>query len=93
MKRNTSSSLASQVGLANAAIPVAGLATAGHWNGVTAGLNWYPISYVRFMGNYTYGAIDNRQFNVPATATSTTNVLSKDSAKVNVFQLRAQIDF
>ena len=93
MKRNTTSSLASQVGLANAAVPTAGIATAGVWNGVTVGLNWYPISYVRFMGNYTYGAINNRQFNVPATATGTTNVLSQADAKVNVFQLRAQLDF
>lgn len=98
MKRNTTSSLASQVGLANAAIPVAGLATAGHWNGITAGLNWYPISYVRFMANYTYGVVDNRRFNVPAVAATATApagpaMLSQADAKVNVFQLRAQLDY
>lgn len=92
MKRNTTSTLASQVGLANAAIPTPGIATAGVWNGVTAGLNWYPIGYVRFMGNYTYGAINNRQFNVPAAAGGP-NVRTQADAKVNVFQLRAQLDF
>ena len=98
MKRNGTASLASQVGLANAAIPTAGLATAGHWNGITAGLNWYPISYVRFMANYTYGDIDNRQFRVPAVAATATApagpaMLSQADAKVNVFQLRAQLDY
>ncbi len=98
MKRNTVSSLASQVGLANAAVPTAGLATAGHWNGVTVGLNWYPISYVRFMANYTYGKVDNRQFNVPAVAATATapagpSILSQADANVNVFQLRAQLDY
>ena len=93
MKRNTTATLASQVGLANAAVPTPGIATAGVWNGLTAGLNWYPISYVRFMGNYTYGMINNRQFNVPAAAGGLINVRSQADAKVNVFQLRAQIDF
>ena len=91
MKSN-GSSLAGQVGLANAAVPTLGIGTAGKWEGATIGLNWYPISYVRFMANYTYGDIDNRRFNVPAS-TGGANVASQNDAKVNLFQLRAQLDY
>ena len=92
MKRNPLASLATQYGLANQQAPTAGIGTAGKWEGLTAGLNWYPISFVRFMANYTYGIIDNRQFNVPAVANGPA-VRSQNDAKVSLFQLRAQIDY
>ena len=91
MGRNNAA-LATQYGLANQQVPTAGIGTAGKWEGATVGLNWYPISYVRFMANYTYGVIDNRQFNVPAVANGVP-VRSQNDAKVNLFQLRAQLDY
>jgi len=57
-------------------------ATAGRYNAGTFALNWYPISYVKFAANYTFGSITNRQVG---------NL--KNDAKVNVFQLRSQVDF
>lgn len=86
MKANGVASLATQYGVANAAVPTVGIATAGRWTGGTIGLNWYPISYVRLMGNYTFGSVDNPTYVVGGVRTEA-------DAKVNVFQLRAQIDY
>lgn len=58
------------------------LFTSGRYMAGTVGLNWYPISYVRFMGNYTHGEIINRRVG-PV----------QNDASVDVFQLRSQIDF
>jgi phosphate-selective porin OprO/OprP len=52
---------------------------AGDYQGVTAGLTFYPISYVRFMANYTDGKFDNPVVN--------------SDVDLKQFQLRAQIDF
>jgi phosphate-selective porin OprO/OprP len=55
------------------------LAAAGTYRAVTLGANWYPISYVRFMANYTRGKYDNLG-------------LAND-ADVDLFQLRGQVDW
>lgn len=64
----------------------AGISTAGKFVGGTIGLNWYPISYVRFMANYTHGDVANRDFGPLATR------VNRD-ASVDVFQVRAQLDY
>lgn len=55
------------------------ISAAGEYTGVTAGVNYYPFPYVKFMANYTVGQNDN-----PAAGAD---------VDVNVFQLRAQLDF
>jgi phosphate-selective porin OprO/OprP len=66
--------------LSDAHVPgVAATAPAGEYTGVTLGVNWYPITYVRFMANYTRGDNDN-----PGSASD---------AKTDTFQMRAQFDF
>jgi phosphate-selective porin OprO/OprP len=72
MKANNISALTNQTSLA----------TAGQYLSGTFALNWYPISYVKFALNYTYGEIENRRVG-----------LGKDDATVNVLQARSQIDF
>lgn len=72
MSPNTATALASQPGLA----------TAGTYKGVTAGLNWYPYSNIRFMANVTRAKINNRPI----------GTLEND-ADVTVFQARTQIEF
>ncbi len=52
---------------------------AGKYKGVTAGVTYYPISYVRFMLNYTDAKFDN-----PAVNTD---------VNLKQLQLRAQVDF
>jgi phosphate-selective porin OprO/OprP len=52
---------------------------AGKYNGVTAGITYYPISYVRFMINYTDG-----KFNNP---------VANSDIHLKQLQMRAQIDF
>lgn len=63
-----------------------GVATAGKYTAWTAGLNWYPFSYVRFQANYTKSKNDN-----PTVLTGTNAQLN--DVDVNTFQLRAQFDF
>jgi phosphate-selective porin OprO/OprP len=66
--------------LSDAHVPgVAATARAGEYNGVTLGVNWYPITYVRFMANYTRGDNDN-----PGSAFD---------AETDTFQVRTQYDF
>lgn len=65
----------------------AGITTAGRFFGGTLGFNWYPISYVRFMANYTLATVDNPIYG-PLGPTR----FNRD-ATVNVFQARAQLDF
>ncbi len=72
MSANSATALANQ----------AGLATAGTYNGVTVGLNWYPYNYVRFMANITQAKINNRPI----------GVLEND-ADVTVIQTRMQVEF
>lgn len=72
MSPNSATALANQ----------SGLATAGTYKGVTAGLNWYPYSNVRFMANVTRAKINNRPV----------GTLEND-ADVTVFQARTQIEF
>jgi phosphate-selective porin OprO/OprP len=52
---------------------------AGKYTSWTVGVNYYPISYVRFMANYTKAKQDNP-------------VVGRD-VDVDQFQLRAQLDF
>jgi len=59
-----------------------GLATAGTYNGVTLGLNWYPSSYVRLMANVTQARINNR----PVGSV-------ENDADVTVVQTRLQVEF
>jgi phosphate-selective porin OprO/OprP len=62
---------------------------AGKYTAVTLGVNYYPIPYVRFQANYTMGKIDNPEIG----STATPLVFTTTDAKVNTFQLRAQLDF
>jgi len=55
------------------------LSQAGEYTSWTAGATYYPFSYVRLMANYTQGQNDN-----PGIA---------QDVDVNVFQMRAQLDF
>jgi|GEM_PF-533687 len=55
------------------------IAMAGTYHGYTLGATWSPINYVRFMANFTHGDINNP--------------LTVNDAKVNVFQMRAQLDW
>lgn len=55
------------------------LSQGGEYTSWTAGATYYPFSYVRLMANYTQGEADN-----PGIA---------QDVDVNVFQMRAQIDF
>ena len=82
MSANNTATLASQYGAA------AGIGTAGKYVAGTIGVNWYPISYVRFMANFTHADVDNREFGPLGAATR----INRD-ATVNVFQLRAQLDY
>ena len=52
---------------------------AGEYTAWTVGVNYYPTGYVRFQANYTMGKNDNP-------------VVGRD-VDVNVFQMRAQLDF
>lgn len=52
---------------------------AGKYTGWTLGVNYYPVSYVRFQANYTDGKSDNIGVN--------------QDFDVKQFQLRAQLDF
>lgn len=52
---------------------------AGEYKAWTVGVNYYPTAYVRFQANYTKGENDNP-------------VLGRD-VDVDVFQMRAQLDF
>lgn len=63
------------------AVTAAGLAipTAGTYKAATLGATWYPINFVHFMANYTRGKYQN--------------VGLANDAKVNLFQLRANIDW
>ncbi len=56
----------------------------GEYSAVTIGANWYPISYVRFMANYTMSENDN-----PVIPGSLTN----RDVDVDTLQFRAQFDF
>lgn len=56
-----------------------GPAQAGEYQSVTVGANWRPISYVRFMANFTSARTDN-----PAGGLD---------ADIQTFQTRAQFDF
>ncbi|HEY8615505.1 OprO/OprP family phosphate-selective porin [Phenylobacterium sp.] len=58
---------------------VRGVATAGEYQAVTLGANWYPHPYVRFMANYSVSENDN-----PAVA---------QDVDVKTLQFRAQFDF
>ncbi|PZR32073.1 OprO/OprP family phosphate-selective porin [Caulobacter segnis] len=59
-----------------------GLATAGTYKGLTAGVNWYPYSNVRFMTNVTKAKVNNRRIGT-----------IENDADVTVFQARMQIEF
>lgn len=59
-----------------------GLATAGTYKGLTAGVNWYPYGNVRLMANLTKAKINNRPI----------GTLEND-ADVTVAQARMQIEF
>lgn len=59
-----------------------GLATAGTYKGLTAGLNWYPYSNVRFMANLTKAKVNNRRIGA-----------IENDADVTVVQARMQIEF
>ena len=59
-----------------------GLATAGTYESVTLGANWYPYSYVRLTGNLTRARIDNRPINGVEL-----------DADVTVAQARVQVEF
>ncbi|HYF22312.1 MAG TPA: porin [Caulobacteraceae bacterium] len=52
---------------------------AGEYSAVTAGLNWYPFTYVRFMANYTKAENDS-----PTVG---------QDVDVDTLQFRAQFDF
>ncbi|NEX92482.1 porin [Caulobacter sp. 17J65-9] len=73
--------------VAPAATPWTGtLANAGEYTGVTLGANYYPFPYVKFVANYTVGKNDLPNKTI-------TNGVAKNDVDVNVFQLRAQLDF
>ena len=59
-----------------------GLATAGTYEGVTAGANWYPYNNVRLMTNVTKAKINNRRVGAV-----------ENDADVTVVQARMQIEF
>jgi phosphate-selective porin OprO/OprP len=59
-----------------------GLATAGTYKGLTAGVNWYPYSNVRFMANVTKAKVNNRRIGA-----------IENDANVTVVQARMQIEF
>jgi phosphate-selective porin OprO/OprP len=59
-----------------------GLATAGTYKGLTAGVNWYPQSNVRFMANVTKAKVNNRRIGA-----------IENDADVTVVQARMQIEF
>ena len=65
---------------------VTGVATAGKYTAWTAGLNWYPHPYVRFMANYSRSENDN-----PTLASGANRELN--DVDVDTFQMRAQFDF
>jgi phosphate-selective porin OprO/OprP len=58
---------------------ITGVGTAGEYEGWTAGVNWYPFPYVRFMANYTQSKNAN-----PAVG---------GDVDVDTLQFRAQFDF
>lgn len=58
------------------------LTTAGTYNAVTVGANWYPYSYVRLTGNLTRAKIDNRRIGAV-----------ESDADVTVAQARLQVEF
>jgi phosphate-selective porin OprO/OprP len=55
------------------------ISTSGKYTAWTAGVNYYPFPYVKFVANYTKGETDT-----PSTGTT---------ADLDVFQMRAQLDF
>lgn len=59
-----------------------GLATAGTYKGLTAGVNWYPYNNVRFMANVTKAKVNNRRIGTV-----------ENDADVTVVQARMQIEF
>ncbi len=59
-----------------------GLATAGTYEGLTAGANWYPYNNVRLMTNLTKAKINNRRIGAV-----------ENDADVTVVQARMQIEF
>ena len=59
-----------------------GLATAGTYKGLTAGVNWYPQNNVRFMANITKAKVNNRRIGA-----------IENDADVTVVQARMQIEF
>lgn len=59
-----------------------GLATAGTYKGLTAGVNWYPYNNVRFMANITKAKVNNRRIGA-----------IENDANVTVVQARMQIEF
>ncbi|MCK5908878.1 MAG: porin [Caulobacter sp.] len=59
-----------------------GLATAGTYKGLTAGVNWYPQNNVRFMANVTKAKVNNRRIGA-----------IENDADVTVVQARMQIEF
>ena len=66
--------------LSDAFVPaLAATFRSGEYDALTVGVNWHPITYVRFMANYTRGDNDN-----PVDAFD---------ADTDTFQLRAQFDF
>ena len=66
--------------LTDARTPVLGqYPSAGRYEGWTLGATWYPISYVRFMANYTRGRIDN--------------LGTANDATVDSLQIRGQVDW
>ncbi len=56
----------------------------GEESNVTLGLNWYATPNIRFMGNYIYARTD---------PTSVEKYPDSGDEKVNIFQVRGQIDF
>jgi phosphate-selective porin OprO/OprP len=56
----------------------------GKEDDLTLGVNWYATPNIRFMGNYIYASTD---------PTSVVEYPASGNEKVNIFQLRAQLDF
>jgi len=56
----------------------------GKEDNITVGLNWYATPNIRFMGNYIYASTD---------PTSVVEFPTAGDEKINIFQLRAQLDF